>query len=182
MLKLFVALSLTGFILIGCESYRTRTFKNCVPETSFVSTDAYEFFIIKPDTAQGGANLRKYSELPVGKDEYHFYISSSNVINIESTVKNYGLELVRLPEGTELKLEGTVKRTIPLGLQRAFSPSGEYLKGKVGDDTVWVNTAGLTSMTRDNPSTDVLQKLVALGLVDPKTYLSVGSRPWKCPK
>ena len=180
--KLVVALSLIGLTLTGCESYQVRTLRNCVPEVSFSSTDAYEFAIIKPGTAQGEANLKNYSELPVDKGEYHLYISSSNVINIESTVKNYGLELVRLPTGTELRLEGTVKRTIPLGLQRTFSSSLVHLKGKVGGDTVWVTAAGLASMTRSNPSIDVLQKLVALGLVDPKTYLSVGSRAWQCPK
>ena len=57
------ALSLTGFILAGCESYQTRTLKNCVSETSFVSTDAHEFAIIRPNTAQGEANLKKFLEL-----------------------------------------------------------------------------------------------------------------------
>ena len=179
-----MVLSLTGFVLTGCESYQVRTLRSCVPEISFISTDSHEFAIIKPGTAQGKANLRKWSELPINKGEYHFHISPSSIINLESTLENYELELVKLPEGTELKLEGTVKLTIPLGLQRAFSGSSGvyYFKGKVGGDTVWVTTADLTSMIEDNPSTDVLQKLVALGLIDSETYLYLGSKEWKCPK
>ena len=180
--KLVVVLSLTGFALTGCESYQTRTFENCVPEMTFSSTAAHEFAIIKPSTAQGKANLKKWSALPVRKGEYHFYISSPYIVGVERKVEDLGLEFVKLPEGTELKLEGTVKRHVPLGLQRTFSPSIVYLKGKVGSDTVWVVSSDLTALADGKAPTDANQQLVALGLVNSDNYLYVGDEKWRCPK
>ena len=177
-----MALSLTGLTLTGCDSYQVRTLRNCVPEVSFSSTDEHEFAIIKPGTARGEANLRKYSELPINKGEYYFYISSPDIVGTEQTIESLGLEFVKLPEGTELKLEGTVKRHIPLGLQRTFTSSIIYIKGKVNSDTVWVTSGNLTALADGKAPTDARQKLVALGLVDSETYQYVGDRKWKCPK
>ena len=55
-----------------------------------------------------------------------FTSAPPGIVGMERTVENLELEFVKLSEGTELKLEGTVKRHIPLGLQRTFTSSIIY--------------------------------------------------------
>ena len=149
---------------------------------TFSSTDTHEFAIIKPSAAQGGAGLEAWSDFPFGEGEYDLYISAPYLSGVENLVEDAGLEFVKLPKGTELKLEGTVKRHIPVGLQSAFVSTSVNLKAKVGADTVWVGSGNLAVMADDEAPNDARQKLIALSLVDSKDYLYVGDKKWKCPK
>jgi len=162
---------------------------NCVPEVSFTSSEIVEFVLIKPNQGDTDVALNAtYSYLKRDKDEYflNMVISGLKIVyDPRRTLNSDGHAFETLPIGTEVRLDGTAARDIPVGLDRAFRTSMVYFRGETAGHKVWLSEVDfslLNDLVEKTANSETRDALVALGFLTPDTFEKVSMDKWRCPQ